>query len=87
MSKIECPSYERTGRTQYFFHLARLAWKEMLPEFNEVVLMWDGKKRKVSCSTRTDTLEWHIKLSLQKNLASAGRAVVLLPGMGSFRAV
>lgn len=41
----------------------------MLPELIKVVLMWDGKKIKVSCSTRTDTLEWHIKLSLQKESA------------------
>lgn len=46
--------------------------KEIISELIKVVLMWDGNKMKVSCSTRTDTLERHLKLSLQKNLATAG---------------
>lgn len=44
----------------------------MLSELIKVVLMWDGNKMKVNCSTRTDTLEKHLKLSLQKSLATAG---------------
>lgn len=32
--------------------------------------MWDGNKMKVTCGTRADTFERHLKLSLQKNLAT-----------------